>query len=39
MVAEMIGEPLQFGHQGAQIDRARRHSDLQRGFDGLGEGV
>ena len=37
-VAEMIGQPLQLGHQRAQIKRARRHLHLQRGFDGLREG-
>ena len=37
-VAEMIGEPLELGHQRAQIDGARRHLHLQRGLDGLREG-
>ena len=37
-VAEMIGEPLELRHQRAQVDRARRRRNLQRGLGGLREG-
>ena len=37
-VAEMIGQPLQLRHQRAQVNRARRHLDLQRRLGGLREG-
>ena len=37
-VAEMIGEPLELGHQRAQIARARRRFDVERRLDGVGEG-
>ena len=38
-VAEMIGEPLQFGHQRAQIDRARRQRHCERGLGREREGI
>ena len=37
-VAEMIGQPLEFRHQRAQVDRARRRLYLQRRFGGVREG-
>ena len=37
-VAEMVGEPLELRHQRAQIVRPPRHVDVERGFDGAGEG-
>ena len=37
-VAEMIGEPLELGHQRPQIERARRRLDLKRRLGGLREG-
>ena len=37
-VAEMIGEPLELGHQRAQPDRARRHLDAERRLDRAREG-
>ena len=37
-VAEMVGEPLELGHQRAQPDRARRRLDAERRLDGAGEG-
>ncbi|GCC48124.1 hypothetical protein chiPu_0032198, partial [Chiloscyllium punctatum] len=36
-VAEMVGQPLELGHQRAQQHRARRHRNLLRGLDGLRE--
>ncbi len=37
-IAEVVGDAFKLGHQGAQIDSARRHGDLERGFDGAREG-
>ncbi len=37
-VAEMVCQPLELGHQRAQIVRARRRFDVQRGLDCPGEG-
>ena len=34
-IAEMIGQPLDFRHQCAQVGRARRRGQLQCGFGGL----
>ena len=37
-VAEMVGEPFEFGHDAAQDLRARRRLDAERGLGGAGEG-
>ena len=37
-VAEMIGQPFEFGHQRAQILRARRRLDAERRLDRMREG-
>ncbi len=37
-VAEMVGEPLQFGHQRAQPHRATGNRDAERGLRGAREG-
>ena len=37
-IAEMVGKPLELGHQGAQPNRARRNFDFQRRFNSAGEG-
>ena len=37
-IAEVIGEPLQFGHQRPEPDSPRRHRHLQRCLDGASEG-
>ena len=37
-VAEMVGEALELGHQGAEIHRPRRRGDPGRRLDGTGEG-
>ena len=38
-VAEMIGEALEFGHDRAEVGRARRRLQRQRRFDGAGKGI
>ena len=37
-VAEMIGEPFEFRHQGAEISRARRNGNFECRFHGGGKG-
>ena len=40
-IAEMIGQPLELGHQRTEIDGALGHLDLKRGLDGarVSEGI
>jgi hypothetical protein len=36
-IAEMVGEALEFSHQGAQVDRAWRRLNFVRRFHGVGK--